>query len=210
MFVRDADEHAVEGSLPKKHSPSKRKILRLHGRFAPETSIPAQDDNLLRLNARLLLEEILDQFLAVGSEHALGMELHPFDGKAAMAKSHDDAGAIFFEGMGGDFEVGGQVFFGDDQGVVASSRHRGRNAPEDGPTVVLNLAGLAVHQVLRADDVSAEGGANGLMSQTYAEQRHFPAKWRMRSMLMPASCGVHGPGRNHNAVRVEPLDSRQS
>src|SRR5580765_3430079 len=44
---------------------------------------------------------------------------------------------------------------------------------EDSLAVVLDLAGLAVHQVLRADNLSAEGGADCLMSQAHSEQGHF-------------------------------------
>jgi len=97
------------------------------------------------------------------------MKLHPFDGKASVAQSHDDAGTIFFAGVGSDFEVSGQVVFGDDERVVTRCGHRRRHAAKDGLTVVLNLAGLTVHEVLRAHDAAAEGSANGLMSQAYAQ-----------------------------------------
>ena len=138
------------------------------------------------------------------------MELHPFDGKAAMAKSHDDAGAIFLEGMGGDLEVSGQVVFGDDEGVVASRGHRRRNAPEDRLTVVFNLTGLAVHEVLRAYDASAEGSANGLMSQTYAKERHFPGKIPDEVNADASLLRCAWARGNDNAIRVQPLDSVNS
>ena len=72
-------------------------------------------------------------------------------------------------GAGGDFEFAGQAVFGDDERVVAGAGHGGRDAGEDGPAVVLDLAGLAVHELGGADDVAAEGCADGLVAEADAE-----------------------------------------
>ena len=76
---------------------------------------------------------------------------------------------------GGDFKLLGQALLGDDEGVVAGAGHRRGNAGEDGLAVVGDLAGLAVHQLRRADDVAAKGRADGLVPQTHAEDRNARA-----------------------------------
>ena len=111
-----------------------------------------------------------------------------------MAQAHDGAGAVFFGGPGADFEFCGKIFFFDDQRMITGGRHRHGKALKDGLIVVHDWAGLAVHEVRGADDASAEGFADGLMARHTPRTGTFPAKWRMSSMLMPASCGVHGPG----------------
>ena len=70
---------------------------------------------------------------------------------------------------GGDFERFGQGFVGDDERVVARAGHGAGNAGEDRFAVVLDLTGLAVHQLLRADDFAAEGRAQRLMSEADSE-----------------------------------------
>ena len=63
---------------------------------------------------------------------------------------------------------------------------------------MLDFAGLAVHQLWRAYDVAAKRRADRLMPEADAENRNSGvfafAKCLINSMLMPASCGVHGPG----------------
>ena len=75
------------------------------------------------------------------------------------------------DGPRGDFELFGQAFFGDDQRVVARAGHRGGDVFEDGPAVVLDFAGLAVHQLRGANDIAAEGRSDGLMAEADAEDR---------------------------------------
>src|SRR6266403_1851403 len=49
--------------------------------------------------------------------------------------------------------------------------------------VVVNLAGLAMKNLGRANDFASEGRADGLVSEAHTKNRQFPA-----------SCGVQGPG----------------
>ena len=57
--------------------------------------------------------------------------------------------------------------------MIAGGGHGRGESAEDGLAVVLDRAGLAVHQVLGADDLSAESGADGLMSEADAEHGNF-------------------------------------
>src|SRR5581483_4631511 len=97
------------------------------------------------------------------------MELHALDGILAMTQSHDDA--IF--GACGDFELAWQAVFRNDKRMIAGAGHRARDAVEKRAAVVDDVAGLAVHQLRRADDAASEGCADGLMSETYTEDRYL-------------------------------------
>ena len=61
----------------------------------------------------------------------------------------------------------------DDQGVVAGAGERRGQAGEDALAVVLDRAGLAVHELLRAHHVATEGLADGLMAQADAKDGRF-------------------------------------
>ena len=43
------------------------------------------------------------------------MELHAFNGIAAVAQAHDGAGAVFLGGPGADLQFVGQIFLFDDE-----------------------------------------------------------------------------------------------
>ena len=134
------------------------------------------------------------------------MELHAFYREAAVAQAHDDAGAIFLEGVGGDFEVGGQVFFGDDEGMVAGGSHRGSYAPEYGSSIMLNLAGLSVHKVPGADHAPAEGSSNGLMSQANTEHGNFPCEVTDELDADASLLRGAGTGRDYDPLGTEAFD----
>jgi len=71
---------------------------------------------------------------------------------------------------------------------------------------MLNLAGLSVHKVSGADNASAEGGSNGLMSQANAEQWDSP---REVADELDADAGFlrsAGAGRDHDPLGTEPFD----
>ena len=120
----------------------------------------------------LHLEEILNQALAVVGEDGLGVELHAFDGEGLVAEAHDGAGVgrVGAGGdAGGDLELVGDGVFADDERVVARAGHGLREVAEDGAVVVLDGLGLAVHELRRADDLAAEGCADGLVAEADAE-----------------------------------------
>jgi hypothetical protein len=64
-------------------------------------------------------EEIGDQLFPRFGQHAFRMKLHALDWVASMAQAHDGAGAVFFGCPCADFEFRRQVFFLDDERVVA-------------------------------------------------------------------------------------------
>src|SRR5438128_1653290 len=104
------------------------------------------------------------------------MKLHSFHRQVFMAKAHDDAGSVGFMGLRADLEFLRQVFFGDDQRVIPSSRHGMRNVAKDGLAVMLNLADLAVHDLSSPYDVTSEGRADGLVSQANPKNRGLSRK----------------------------------
>lgn len=100
------------------------------------------------------------------------MELHTLNFVAAVAETHDDS----VIGFGSDGEFAGQRFPFDDERVVARGYERIGQFAKDVFVVVVNLAGLAVEKFWGADNFSAEGRANGLMSQADAEDGKFSSE----------------------------------
>jgi hypothetical protein len=78
----------------------------------------------------------------------------------------------------------------------------GGDAGEDGLAVVGDLAGLAVHQLGGADDVAAEGRADGLVAEADAEDGDaraaacwLAAKCWIRAMRCRRPAGCRGRAR---------------
>src|ERR1700687_5217953 len=138
------------------------------------------------------------------------MELHALNREILMSQAHDDSCSVFVRSPGADFEIVGQAVFGDDQRVIAGRGHRRGQAAKDGLAIVLNLTGLAVHQVLRAHHLASEGCADGLVSEADSQQRHVAlAPARKMTDQFDADAGFlrgAGSGRKHDAFRVHLLD----
>ena len=101
------------------------------------------------------------------------MELDSLDWELAVAQTHDYAGYVAIGGPSADFQIAGQVRFADDERVIAGGGEWRVNSAKDGSAVVLDRTGFAVHERSGAHDLSAESRANGLMSETDAEERNF-------------------------------------
>ena len=112
-------------------------------------------------------------------------------------------------GSRGDFELGGKTFVGHDERVIAGAGHRGRDVCEDRLTVVGDLAGLAVHELGCADDVTSEGCADGLVAEADAEESGCAGlRWRSADEV-DADAGVlrgAGAGGDEDAVGVQVFD----
>ncbi len=107
-------------------------------------------------------------------QHALRMKLHALDGQLAVAQRHDRRPTRPSRPRR-DLQLLRQSLLGHNQRVVARAGHGRRNPREDRPPVVLHLAGLAVHQLRRANDLAAERRADRLVPQAHAENRHPPS-----------------------------------
>ena len=97
-------------------------------------------------------------------EDRLGVELHALGGQLAVADPHDHAAAL-----GAALQAVGQVGI-DDERVVAAHDEGGFKLAEDGPAVVLDRRGLAVHRLV-AHDAPAEGLRHRLVAEADAERR---------------------------------------
>jgi len=87
------------------------------------------------------------------------VELHALDEEFAVAQAHDDA-----IGFRGDFELIRKRFFLDNQRVIARGGEILRQILEDRLVVVVDAAGLAVHDFRRADYAPAKGVADRLVA----------------------------------------------
>src|SRR3954468_10426687 len=88
-----------------------------------------------------------------------------------MAETHDDFRAVSVTRSRADFEVRGQRLSLDDKRVIARGGERMRHAFEDSAAVVLDAAGLAVHEILRAHYLATEGSPDSLVTETDTEDR---------------------------------------
>src|ERR1700675_1370998 len=138
------------------------------------------------------------------------MEMHTLHREFLMPQAHDDAGSVFVRSPCADFQIAWQILLGDDQRMIAGRGHWRREAAKDGLAIMLNLARFAVHQVLRAHPLAAEGCADRLVSEADSEQRHIsPALACKMQDQVDADAGFlrgAGSGRKHDAFGVHRLN----
>src|SRR6202171_876802 len=136
------------------------------------------------------------------------MELHALNRESLMPQAHDDAGSVFVRSPCADFQIAWQILLGDDQRMIAGRGHRRGQAAKDGLAIVLNLTGFAVHQVLRAHHLPAEGSADGLVSEADSEQRHISPARAMADQFNAQAGFLRGAGdgRKHDAFGVHRRD----
>ena len=94
----------------------------------------------------------------------------------------------------------GQAFPFDDERVVARGHEVLRQLAKNRFVVVMDAAGLAVHDFRRANDASAESVADGLMAQADAEQRNFAPELADDFDDDAGFFRRAGAGGNHDAV----------
>src|SRR3954451_19438207 len=110
-------------------------------------------------------KERLQQPLAVGGEHGLGVELDALGGQLAVAHRHQHAPAPC-----GRLELAGQLGV-DHQRVVAPDGQRVRQALEQPGAIVLDLGRLAVDGDV-AHDLAPERLSERLVAEADAQRRH--------------------------------------
>jgi len=118
----------------------------------------------------LLPQEVGDELFAMVGEDGFGVELDAFNRQLAVAESHN--GALAGD-TGRNFELVRDRVFGNDERVIARAGHRLRKVAEDGAAVMSNNAGLAVHQLFRANHFPTKGCTDGLMAEADAEERNL-------------------------------------
>src|SRR5580765_891354 len=168
-------------------------MVRTYGHQAPVTLSEAKDYVLSGETVRLKREEVFDQFLPLVGENAFGMELHALQREFPVPQAHDDSRPVALHDMCADFEFGGQIVFRNNERVVAGSSHWRIQPAENRLPIMLNAAGLAMHQILGAHDPSSECLAERLMSETHPQYRHFSRKVADQRHADPGVCGCAGP-----------------
>ena len=153
------------------------------------------------LHRRLHVEEVADHLVAALGEDAFGMELDALNGEGAMAQAHNHGVPIaVFGGAGGDGQFAGERALGHDERVIAGAGERGGQIVEDALAVVIDGAGFAVHEMGGADDLAAEGLADGLVAETDAEDGHFSGHVANERDENAGLAGCTGAGREQNAL----------
>jgi len=96
------------------------------------------------------------------------MELDALYWQLAMTQAHDDSLAVFLAARG-DFQFLGQTLLFDNQRVVAVGNHRRVQITKNSAAVMLDHAGLSMHDAIRADYTAAKSCTDRLMSKAYAQ-----------------------------------------
>jgi len=149
-----------------------------------------------------LLYEIFHQRLPRIGKHTLGVELDTFDFKLSMTKAHDRAAPVSLGSPSADFQIRRQTLFFHDERVVPRGRHRHGQPLKDCPIVVDDGAGLAVHQMRRADDFAPERFTNRLMSQADSKDRNLPGDLPNEIDADPCFVRRAGARRDNDLLRV--------
>src|SRR6516164_8586677 len=117
---------------------------------------------------RLRFHKIANNFSSMLRQDTLRMELDALNSKPAMSYSHDHPPSIMVATHRGDFEIGGKILFLDDKRVIAGGSHGRRNVTKDRLAIVLDRAGLAMHEMGGAHHLTTESLTDGLMAETHA------------------------------------------
>src|SRR3990170_2145566 len=158
------------------------------------------------MGTSVIVEKVFQQLLPLFGENRLGMELHAFDGKLLVAHGHDDT----IGGASRHVQVRGQPLRVDDQRVVAHGGEGIFEPAENSLPVVSDFRKLAVHDRRCANDLTAEGGADGLMAE--ADPKDWRASTEALDGVAGDACffGGAGAGGNHDLLGPQLLDLIQS
>jgi hypothetical protein len=140
-------------------------------------------------------------------QNRFGMELHAFDVECLMADAHDFIDIAFLVlRPGGHFQAVGQGRLFDHQGMITGRGERVFEPLEHADVMVVNLGGLAVHDLLGMDDVAAEGVTDALMAKADTEDRIAAGELHDRLDRDAGFPRGAGARRNHDLVRRQALD----
>ena len=101
-----------------------------------------------------------------------GMKLNSENRQFLVFQSHNDP----IIGTRCDSKAFGKTFRIHNQRMVTCSSKRTWQTDENTGSIVENLRSFSMHQFLCPKDLSAESLTNGLMTETYSENRKFPFK----------------------------------
>ena len=130
------------------------------------------------------------------------MKLNALDLHLPVAQAHDKAVGR----GGGDFEAGGQALAFHDQRMVTRGLEGIGQAVENGPAVVTDLAGLAMHQFRRPDNLATESLADGLMAEAHSQDGYTSGQLINHLKTYPCFVGSFRPGRDDNRIGQFLLD----
>jgi hypothetical protein len=150
-----------------------------------------------------LLQEVAQHRVAVLGEDALGVELHALDRQLLVAHAHD----LAVLGPGSDLQHLGAARALDGQRVVAVHRELRGQPSEHALLRGGDDAGLAVHELLRANDLAAKGRTNALVPQTHAQDGQLAGKVLDGSHRDTGFQRRARAGRDHHAIRCARSDA---
>ena len=148
--------------------------------------------------SRAMVQEVVQQGMAVFGCDAFGMELHAMDGMGLVHHALDHAVLA----GGGDFQRRRHAGRIDGEGVIARGQEIIVEAAEHRLAGVMHAGQLAVHRFGRAHDAAAIDLADGLMAQAHAQDRHVAGGLFDHLQADAGLVGGAGAGRQHDAFRL--------
>ncbi len=130
------------------------------------------------------------------------MKLHAVNRQLLVFEPHD----LAFIGFGGDLQAIGQCFPTHDEGMIPGGGKRAREIAKNPAGPVPDLTGLSVHQAIRPHHFPAVNLAQALVSQAYAQHRHFAGEMRDHRIADARFVRCAGPGRNADMIRLKRRD----
>ena len=118
------------------------------------------------------------------------MKLHAFDPVFLVPQAHDKS----VSRSGRNLQALGQTLPFYHQGMIARCLESIGKALENGPVIVANLAGLAMHQVRSWDNLPAKSLADGLMTEADSENGLLPFKSLEQLERDAGLIGISGSG----------------
>ena len=125
-----------------------------------------------------LIQKVLQQRVAVFAHDGFGVKLHAFDIEGVVAHAHDFTTVRITSRPCRDAQTIGQAVALNHQGMIACDLERVGQSCEHARVVVVQSVHFAVHRRACADDFATEGLADGLVTQTYAEDGQFAFEMR--------------------------------
>ncbi len=153
---------------------------------------------LLQVRRGVEGEEVAQLLESLGGADGFGVVLDAFDRERLVAQAHD----LPVVRHGADLEAVRERGLVDGQGVVAHRLEVLGEALEEAAAVVVDAAGLAVHQALGGNDASAESLRDGLVPEADAEEGDLAGERRDRGEGHAGGIGVAGSGREDQGFRV--------
>src|ERR1700680_1887201 len=143
-------------------------------------------------------QKIREQLFALPGENRLRVKLHSMQWELSMFQAHYPACSRSCA----DCELIRQSLRRDDEGMITRGGKWIWQSSENARPIVMDLRGFAVHQPLRANNLSAKNFRDALVTQANTEQGHARREAAHDFFAYSRFGGSSRPGRDANMCRL--------